>query len=217
MEKTEENTLTNPEEDIQNLSDATMEEQIMENSESNAVNKNDGDEIDVVALPFIMDGETGIQVFQNSMFRKTETEDAIKVAERYFFEKFDCDDEPKWDGVMACLYNLTKREIIKDDRNGFINLRDFKSRWLSGLPGSMDNVTFNIKCTMPKVLASHFQSFLIEMEKFGKNGHSGKLSFMTNGLESFKPVFKFSREYDRVPGLKQNTTDSNSELLFGVR
>ena len=88
------------------------------------------DRIELVAIPFINDGASNIQIFYNSMFHKEGDTDAIFVAERYFFNCFNNDDVPKWDGVLLCQYNFTKDGIIKDDRNGFVRLRDFKSKWL---------------------------------------------------------------------------------------
>lgn len=212
--KEEEIASNNADAVVQNKSDTDVVEQNDSSTQEINENATSSDVLDVVAIPFIMDGDESIQIFSNSMFVKNEDCDAIGNAEKYFFGKFNDDDEPKWDGVLACMYNFTKHEIVKDDRNGFINKRDFKSRWLWNVPGSNENVTFNVKCTMPKAWASHFQSFLKEMEKFGNKGHSGQLSFMADGGKNFKPTFKFSSEYDSVEGIKPNRFKPNSELLF---
>lgn len=187
-----------------------------ENKTDNGENVKDDDKIEIVAIPFINDGENNVQLFYNSMFCKDEDSDAIIVAERYFFECFRNDDLPKWDGVYVCQYNFSKNGIIKDDRNGFVRVRDFKSKWLWNSSGAMEDVTFNVKCTMPKVWASHFQSFLKEMERYGQIGHSGQISFMSNGGGNFKPRFKFTKEYDSVQGIQSVHILKKAEQLFSA-
>ena len=172
------------------------------------------DRIELVAIPFINDGASNVQIFYNSMFRKEGDTDAILVAERYFFNCFNNDDVPKWDGVLLCQYNFTKDGIIKDDRNGFVRIRDFKSKWLWNVSGAREDVTFNVKCTMPKVWASHFQSFLKEMERYGQLGHSGQISFMADGDGNFRPKFKFTKEYEPVQGIQSQQIAKKAEQLF---
>lgn len=172
------------------------------------------DRIELVAIPFINDGVNNVQLFCNSMFRKEGDIEAVLVAEGYFFNCFGNDDKPKWDGVLVCQYNFTKDGIIKDDRNGFVHLRDFKSKWLWNESGAREDVTFNVKCTMPKVWASHFQSFLKEMENYGRRGHSGQISFMADGDGNFRPKFKFTKEYETVQGIRSQQIARKAEQMF---
>lgn len=172
------------------------------------------DRIELVAIPFIGDGARNVRLFYNSVFRKDGDTDAILVAERYFFNCFDDDDAPKWDGVFLCQYNFTKGGIIENDRNGFVRLRDFKSKWLWNESGAREDVTFNVKCTMPKVWASHFQSFLREMESYGQRGHSGQISFMADGDGNFRPRFRFTKEYETVQGIQSQNISRKAEQLF---
>jgi hypothetical protein len=172
------------------------------------------DRIELVAIPFIMDGSSTVQLFYKSIFRKDDSSDAIFVAEKYFFECFDNDEKPKWDGVYLSQYNFTKNEVVNDERNGIVSLRDFKAKWLWRSPSAAEKVTFNVKCTMPKVWAIHFQSFLKEMENYGKLGHSGQISFFSDGDGNFRPNFKFSTEYGHIDGLPPRRINSKAETMF---
>ena len=175
------------------------------------------DSVDVVAIPYINDGNSNAQLFFKSMFLKTDDTPggaALYSAERYFFEKFEDDDEPKWDGVLVCLYNFTRSVIVKNDSNAFITKRDFVSKWLWRNTGSREDVTFNVKCTMPKVWASHFQSFLKRMEWYGKLGHSGQIAFYSDGDGNYRPKFKFSKEFEEVDGIPSYRIESKAEELF---
>lgn len=198
-----------------NASEATTEHESSENAVEDArPQQSQQDAISLVAIPFINDGVNNVQLFYNSMFRSDGSVDAVYVAERYFFNCFNDDDVPKWDGVFVCQFNFTKGEIIKDDRNGFVRIRDFKSKWLWSVTGAREDVTFTVKCTMPKVWASHFQSFLKEMERYGKIGHSGQISFMADGDGNFRPKFKFTKEYDAVEGIRSQYITKTAEQLF---
>lgn len=198
-----------------NVSEVTIEHESSENAAEDArPQQPQQDTIRLVAIPFINDGVNNVQLFYNSMFESDGSVGAVLVAERYFFNCFNNDDVPKWDGVLLCQYNFTKDGIIKDDRNGFVRLRDFKSKWLWNVSGAREDVTFNVKCTMPKVWASHFQSFLKEMERYGQLGHSGQISFMADGDGNFKPKFKFTKEYESVQGIQSQQIVKKAEQLF---
>ena len=174
-------------------------------------------QVEIVAIPYINDGNESMQMFYGSMFRcgkGNDGEDVINMAQKYFFDCFTNDEQPKWDGVLVCQYDFTNGGVIKDDRNGVIQRRDFKSKWLWNESGSRDSVTFNVKCTMPKVWANHFQSFLREMERYGETGHSGQISFMADGAANFKPHFKFTREYDAVDGIPSSRIGGRAEKMF---
>ena len=172
------------------------------------------DHVEIVAIPYINDGPNNVQLFYSSIFRDEDGVKAMYVAERYFFECFTADNEPKWDGVLVCPFNFTKNEAIGDERNGVIRLRDFKVKWLRQSSGANDVVTFNVKCTMKKVWATHFQSFLKEMENYGNRGHSGQLSFMADGNGDFHPKFTFTREYDVVAGIPSSQIAKKAEQMF---
>lgn len=194
------------------------QEQPQETEKEETVKSDPPDDVcDIVAIPYINDGANNVQLFFNSMFRKTDNTPeggAVYSAERYFFDKFANDDEPKWDGVFVCLYNFTKSGVVKDDRNVFLTKREFVSKWLWKKTGAREDVTFNVKCTMPKVWASHFQSFLKRMEEYGNIGHSGQLAFYSDGGGNYRPKFKFSTEFERVDGHPSSRINSKAEELF---
>lgn len=202
---------------------------VSENSETtDAVNKDaectdhneelpEADVVETVAIPYIQDGDNNVHLFHGSIFRKSgegENEKAIYSAEKYFFTKFAEDDEPKWDGVFVCLYNLTRNEVLKNDGNMFVEKREFMNKWLWNDRGSMENVTFNVKCTMPRVWASQFQSLLRRMEEYGNAGRSGQLGFYADGNGIFHPRFSFSSEFEKVDGRSSRYLTTKVDELF---
>lgn len=60
-----------------------------------------------------------------------------------------------------------------------------------------NTVMFNITCTMNKRWVNQFCSFLKQMEKNGRNGHTEVLSFMSDGDGDFRPTFIFGCDFEK--------------------
>lgn len=78
----------------------------------------------------------------------------------------------------------------------------------------MGNIkTFNIKVTMNERWIPHFCSMLLQMERFGKLGHSGLVGFYSDGDGDFRPEFEFDTEFERVDGCTENIPE-DLDIIF---
>lgn len=62
---------------------------------------------------------------------------------------------------------------------------------------------FNIHVKMEERYVNYFLSFLKYMEFMGKIGHSGLVSFFSDGDGDFRPSFSFDIDYDGVVGINK--------------
>lgn len=170
------------------------------------------EDIELVGIPYINDGKNA-QLFFNSMFTG---EKVVDVVRKYFFEKFDNDDQPKWDGVYMCDYNFSKNEIVKSANSGAVSYSNFRTAWLYTRSGANDTITFNVKCTMPKNIAYQFQSLLKRMESYGAEGVDNILSFVVKGSGTCKPKFTFSTELEDVSGISSEAIPHSTHEVFNA-
>lgn len=198
--------------------EAQVEDSGKEAAEASESLREEPGQLEIVAIPYINDGAAGTKFFLGSMFMQESEYDspASEKAEKYFFGKFESDDEPKWDGVLVCSWSRKLGKLVDDRRNSLVSARDFKSAWLRRGPGAMNNVTFNVKCTMPRLWAHHFQSFLCRMEEYGENGVAGQLSFGVRGDLGFRPKFSFGTVFEKVDGYRGDAVAEKADELFSA-
>lgn len=61
----------------------------------------------------------------------------------------------------------------------------------------MSKKTFTITCTMEERWINQFMSFLKYMEGCGKQGHSCRVGFYSDGDGDFRPIFNADVSWDR--------------------
>ena len=57
---------------------------------------------------------------------------------------------------------------------------------------------FNIRVEMEERWIPYFQSFLKQMERNGKIGHSSMIAFFADGDGDFRPTFDFNIPFEKV-------------------
>lgn len=76
------------------------------------------------------------------------------------------------------------------------------------------DVTFNVKVTMPGRWVDDFCSFLRTLQAYGIVGHSGLVGFFADGDGDFRPKFEIDREHNPKAGVPGKDISKKPEIMF---